>query len=69
MSLMWSPMYTPHQEDTMYPTKGMKVSWRDHLTYARIGDLQRIWLVVLGLLGTLNRSTTWFYATPIDLCR
>ena len=27
-------------------------------------DLQPTWLVVLGLLGTLNPSPTWYYATP-----
>ena len=31
---------------------------------AHRGDLQPTWLVVLGLLGTLNPSQTRYYATP-----
>ena len=63
---MWSSMYTPHLEDTMYPTKGIKACWSDHLTDAHGGELQHIWLVVLGLLATLSPSTIRYYVTPID---
>ena len=33
---------------------------------AHRGDLQPTWLVVLGLLGTLNPSPTRYYAHPMD---
>ena len=33
---------------------------------AHIGDLQPTWLVVLGLLGTLNPSPSRYYATLMD---
>ena len=33
------------------------------------GDLQPTWLVVLGLLGTLNPSPTRYYATPNEFCK
>ena len=33
------------------------------------GDLQPTWLVVLGLLGTLNPSPTWYYATSNVFCK
>ena len=48
---MWSPMYMPHQEDPIYPTKGIKACWRDQQNDANRGDLQPTWLVVLGLIG------------------
>ena len=51
-------MYTPHQEDPIYPAKGIKASSVISKLIAHRGDLQPTWLVVLGLLGTLNPSST-----------
>ena len=36
---------------------------------AQNGDLQPTWLVVLGVLGTLNPSPTRYYATPNEFCK
>ena len=33
---------------------------------AHIGDLQPTWIVVQGLLSTLNPSPTQYYATPMN---
>ena len=33
---------------------------------AHTGDLKPTWLVVLGVLGTLNPSLTRYYASPMD---
>ena len=61
---MWSPMYTPHREDPIYPAKGIKACWRVITKLiAHRGDLQHTRLVVRGLLGTLNPSPTRYYAT------
>ena len=32
-------------------------------------DLKPTWLVVLGLLGTLNPSPTRYFATPNEFCK
>ena len=36
---------------------------------AHRGDLQPTWLVVLGVLGTLNPSPTRYYATPNEFLK
>ena len=36
---------------------------------AHRGDLQPTWLVVLGLLGTLNPSPNRYYATSNEFCK
>ena len=64
---MWSPMYEPYREEPIYPTKGIKACWHDHKLIAHRGELQPTWLVVLGILGTLNPSPTRYYATPNKL--
>ena len=46
---MWSPMYTPHREDPIYPVTGIKACWHDHELIDHTEDLQPNWLVVLGL--------------------
>ena len=33
------------------------------------GDIQATWLIVLGLLGTLNPSPTRYYNTPNEFCK
>ena len=63
---MWSPMYTPHREDPIYPAKGIKACGVITKLIAHIGDWQRTWVVVLGLLGALNPSPTRYYATPTE---
>ena len=51
---MWSPMYTPHQEDPIYPARGIRHAGVITKLIAHTGDLQPTWLVVLELLGRLN---------------
>ena len=36
---------------------------------AQRGDLQPTWLVVQGLLGTLNPNKIYYYATPKEFCK
>ena len=66
---MWSTMYTPHREDPIYSTKDIK-EFADVITklIAHRGYLQPTRLVVLGLLGKLNPSSTRYYATN-ELCK
>ena len=66
---MWGPMDIPHQEDPIYPAKGMKACCVITKLIAHRGDLQPTWLVVLGLLDTLNPSPTRYYTTPNEFCK
>ena len=51
---MWSSMYTPHREDPIYPTGGIKTCWCDHQTNSHKGYLQPTELAVLGLFGYIE---------------
>ena len=66
---MWSMMDIPHREDLTHPTRGIKACCMITKLIAHRGNLQPTWLVVLGLLGTLNPSPTQYYATPNEFCK